>query len=288
MKNNIRMFLAEIDFFLYRFKIKKGSIEVYSLDETIDALIHSEKSLVRFGDGEILVIQGKDLKFQKHSPEIEKSLRRIIQYENDDLLVAIPDIFNNLSIYKKESRQYWKDHLLCCRKVYLQTCSKKKYYNAFISRFYYNMLDKSQCTRWIEKIKCIWQDKDIVVVEGERTHNGVGNDLLESARTIERIICPSKEACQVIDEIIKECKKYSKEKVFLISLGIAAKLVAEALFLEGYRVLDIGNLDIEYEWYLRGASEKEPIKKHDILGIQANQEAGYQIYLDQIVKKIEL
>jgi len=288
MKKVIKMVLAEIDYFLHRTKIKKGSVEVYSIDETIDKLIHSEKSLVRFGDGEITMIRGRDLVFQKVSPEIISGLKRIIRYEHDDLVVAIPDIFNDLSIYRKESRCFWKEHLLFSRKVYLQVCGKKKYYNAYISRFYYPMDNKSHCEAWIEKIKSIWSDKDVVVVEGEKTHNGVENDLLDSAKTVERIICPSSEAYQVLEKIINECKRFPKDRLFLVSLGIAAKFLVEALFLEGYRVLDIGNLDMEYEWYLHGASGKEPIPKHDIIGIEANQEAGYQVYLNQIVKRIEL
>lgn len=288
MKKAIKMILAEIDYFLHRTIIKKGNIEVYSIDETIDELIHSEKSIVRFGDGEITMMRGMDLTFQKGSPEIATGLKRIIRYEYDKLMVAIPDIFNDLSIYRKESRYFWKEHLLFSRKVYLQVCSKKNYYNAYISRFYYPMDNKSHCEAWIEKIKSIWSDKDVVVVEGEKTHNGVGNDLLDSAKTIERIICPSREAYQVLEEIINECKRFPKDRLFLVSLGVAAKFVAEALFLEGYRVLDIGNLDMEYEWYLCGASEKEPIPKHDVIGIEANQKAGYQTYLNQIVKRIEL
>ena len=75
--------------------------------------------------------------------------------------------------------------------------------------------------------------------------------------------------------------------MFLISLGVAAKFLAEKLFLEGYRALDIGNLDMEYEWYLRGAVEKEEIAKHSIVGEEANRSAGYDVYLSQIVKRAD-
>ena len=35
------------------------------------------------------------------------------------------------------------------------------------------------------------------------------------------------------------------------------------------RVLDIGNMDLEYEWYVRGVSGKIPLNKHDIVGEEA-------------------
>ena len=37
-------------------------------------------------------------------------------------------------------------------------------------------------------LKRIWDGKDIVIVEGEKTKLGMGNDLLSNAKSIRRII----------------------------------------------------------------------------------------------------
>ena len=74
--------------------------------------------------------------------------------------------------------------------------------------------------------------------------------------------------------------------MFLVSLGVTAKFLVEKLFNEGYRALDIGNLDMEYEWYLQNADHKEPVYKHSVSGAEANQKAGYDEYLQQIQKRI--
>ena len=55
---------------------------------------------------------------------------------------------------------------------------------------------------------------------------------------------------------------------------------------EGYRAIDIGNLDIEYEWYLNKDDKKGEVKKHSIAGVEANKEAGYDAYLSQVKKRI--
>ena len=233
------------------------------------------------------MIRVRDLAFQKVNPEIVEGLKRILGYGYEDLITAIPEIFGDLRIYRKENSDFWKEHLLFSRKVYQTYCNTQKIYaNAYISRFYYPMADKSQCGKWIERIRQIWKDKDIVVVEGDRTHNGVGNDLLDTARSVERIVGPSEQAYEKVDEIFECCKEYPKNRLFLISLGIAAKFLTEKLFLEGYRVLDIGNLDMEYEWYLHQAKYKEKVPKHDIVGEEANKNAGYHEYLAQIKKRI--
>lgn len=288
MKRAIKDILAQFDYLLYRVGIKKCNIQVHTIEETIEELCNTEKSMVRFGDGEITMIRGRSLKLQKVNPEIVEGLKRILGYEYDNMIVTIPEIFGDLSIYRKESRQFWKDHLLFSRKIYEKYCNREReYFNTSVSRFYYAFEDKQPCAVWVEGIRQIWRDKDVVVVEGARTHNGVGNDLLDTARSVERIIGPSSDAYGKIPEIQKECMKYPKDRLFLVSLGVAAKFLTERLFLEGYRVLDIGNLDMEYEWYLGRAKNKEAIAKHDITDVEANRLAGYEEYLDQIKVRID-
>ncbi len=283
MKQIIKDTLARISYWLYRTHIMKNRIRVHTIEETIKELIVSEKSMVRFGDGELTVIRGKSIKLQRNNPEISKQLKRILGYEYDNMIVTIPEIFGDLSIYRKESRQFWKEHLLFYRKWYRECCNTEKvYYSTSISRFYYAYRDKSKCGLWAEQIRQIWKGKELVIVEGERTHNGVGNDLFSTASSIERIIGPASNAYDRLDEILNCCRTYSKDKLFLISLGAAAKPITEQLFLEGYRVLDIGNLDTEYEWYLHQESEKVPLPKNEIIGEEANKKAGYHAYLDQI------
>lgn len=289
IKKLVKDILAQIDYSLYRMGWKKCVIKVHSVDETIEELIQTDKSMIRYGDGEITMIRGRSLKLQQVKPEIIEGLKRMLGYQYDGMIVTIPEIFDDLSIYRRESRQFWKDHLLFSRKEYEKYCNpEREYYNTSISRFYYatSDRDKSNCDRWIANIKQIWKDKDVVVVEGERTHNGVGNDLLDTARTVERIIGPSSDAYEKLDEILTCCKKYQKDRLFLISLGIAAKFLTEKLFLEGYRALDIGNLDMEYEWYLQKADKKVPVQKHEVIGEQANAEAGYTLYLEQIKERV--
>lgn len=283
MKRKIKDILAAIAYFLYEKGILHNSIKVHSIDETIDELLHTNKSLVRFGDGEIVMIKGGDLMLQKASPEIAKGLAEILAYSYDDLMVTIPGIFDTLSDHRKASRQFWKDHLLFCRKTYEKYCNPDRiYYTTFVSRCYYYAKDRSNCGEWFAKIRKIWENKDVVVVEGTRTHNGVGNDLLDTAASVERIICPPRDAYGAIPRILEACGTYDKDRLFLLSVGVAAKFLALELFQKGYRVLDIGHMDMEYEWYVRQTPDKCKIEKHEIESEDANREAGYTQYLSQI------
>ena len=70
MKRKWKDIIAAIVYFLYEKGILRERIRVHSIDETIDELLRTEKSMVRFGDGEIVMIKGVDLMLQKSAPEI--------------------------------------------------------------------------------------------------------------------------------------------------------------------------------------------------------------------------
>lgn len=288
MKRKMKDILAAIVYFLYEKGILHNRIRVHTIDETIDELLHTDKSMVRFGDGEIVMIKGVDLMLQQAAPEIGEGLAGILAYQDDDLMVTIPDIFRTLSDHHKASRQFWRDHLLFNRKTYERYCNKDRIYGStFVSRCYYFASDRGRCDGWFAKIRKIWENRDIVIVEGTRTHNGVGNNLLDSAAGIERIICPPSNAYGALPAILEACLMYGTDRLFLLSVGVAAKFLAVELYQRGYRVLDIGNMDMEYEWYLRKAPDKMPLEKHNVVGEEANRQAAvcdkaYEEYLRQV------
>ena len=83
---------------------------------------------------------------------------------------------------------------------------------------------------------------------------------LTNAETVERILCPSENAFDVYDNIIKTVLNQDKSKLIIIALGPTASVLAYDLYLEGFQAIDIGHIDIEYEWMLKNAKEKVAIE----------------------------
>ena len=55
---------------------------------------------------------------------------------------------------------------------------------------------------------------------------------------------------------MEEGCKLSKDKLILLALGQTATILAFDLAKRGYQAVDIGHIDVEYEWFLMGAQEK--------------------------------
>ena len=129
-----------------------------------------------------------------------------------------------------------------------------------ISRFYIEYKDKSKIPYYIKKLKQIWDKKDILIIEGEMSRLGVGNDLFNNSKSIKRILCPAINAFNVYEKIISQAKKIDKSNLILLALGPTSSVLAYDLYKIGYQVIDVGLIDIEYEWFLRKAKKKIQIE----------------------------
>jgi Glycosyltransferase GT-D fold len=72
-------------------------------------------------------------------------------------------------------------------------------------------------------------------------------------------------------------------------MGPTAKALAYDLTLEGYQTVDIGNLDLEYEWYKMGATERVKVKgkyTSEVAGGRIVEDIEDEIYHNQIIAKI--
>ena len=273
---------------LYFNQLKK--IKVKNTDETLDRILNGNYSVLRLGDGELNLIFGENLKFQNYNESLERELREVLIDNNKELLVCLPDIFNGLDIYTEKAKKFWLEYLeRKINKILKVIDMEKVYYDTQISRFYIDVSNKKKVKERIDKIKKIWQGQEIILVEGEKSRLGVGNDLSKNAQKIERILCPSHQAYSIIDKIEKRVLKENKNKLIFLALGPTATVLGYRLFKKGYRVLDIGHIDIEYEWYLKGVQEKIAIDKKyigEVSSLEAIEEYRDKEYEEQILDKI--
>lgn len=260
MKDLIRVFFYPFIKFYFLFKPLK--INIRSLDSTLDRLLYNDASIIRFGDGELKLINGKSICYQDYDEHLARELQTIINVNDSKLLIAFPDVFNPKKL-TLSAKLFWNFDLFLKQNLYREF-NKKTFDNTFISRPYMDYKNKKDKILFFRKLQHLWEKKSIIFIEGATTRNGLNNDLYSNAKSIERIICPSSNAYSKKKQIVEYVKlNIPKEKLICISLGPCAKVIAYELYRLGYRVLDIGHLDSEYEWCLCNAKRKIKINgKH--------------------------
>lgn len=259
IKNRIRWLFSYPKSWFYQFAYQAPNVK--DIEITINKIIEVSGSISRYGDGELDIMVGRDIPFQKYDVRLATRMKNILLTEHNDFLVGLPDVFNGLSIYTDKAKQYYKNYLRANRKYwYTLTKKDKVYYCAGMTRPYMDLVDKSRSTYYFELLKKIWNGKKIVIVEGEKSRLGVGNDLFNGCVEIKRILCPATNAFSSYEEIINAVSEFDEDYMILLALGPTATAMAYDLYRMGYRTLDIGHVDIEYEWCRMGAKEKVPVK----------------------------
>jgi len=264
--------------------------------DTINYLLKNKCSISRFGDGELSIIEGTSIGFQKANEELKNKMIEVSKANDKNFLVCIPDIFSPKTFNKNNLVDsdfiWWKKEKF--RREFLW----KKYFNktdvlgdAFISRFYLRKNDKSKVEGYVKKLKQLWDKRDIIFVEGENSRLGYRNDLFDNANSTKRILCPASNAFDNYENILNSIKNnVQKHDLIILALGPTATVMAYDLYKIGFQAYDLGHIDVEYEWFKMKALKKEPIlSKHvnecNSLGETKKEDLDKE-YLDQIVDKL--
>lgn len=228
---------------------------------TLDKLVKEGNSIARFGDGEIALLNGQDIKFQAATPELARRLKEVLHTNVDGMLVGIPNIFTikSMRLLTFDSKLFWQHELIDHKEVWYNIPKNREYYDACVTRPYIRYKDKTHSKIIFDGLKELWKDRDIVIVEGIYSRLGVGNDLFDGAKSIRRILGPAKDAFERYDELLSQVLKLDTQSLILISLGPTATVLSYDLHNAGYQAIDLGHIDLEYEWFLREAKTRVAI-----------------------------
>ena len=275
---------------------RKGKIllpHISSVAQTCDKIITDRCSISRYGDGEFEIILGhaKDI-YQGNNKELADRLKNILLSELQNHIVALADDYGAMEGIRKENRDVIRKYMTPEKREqhYSLLDMNREYFNAYISRPYviYPHDEIEQAKKRFERLKRIWDKQDVLFVEGNKTRMGVGNDLFHNAASIQRIIAPNENAYDVYNDIYHAVLEHGKGKLILIALGPTATVLAYDMARKGYWALDIGHLDLEYEWVLQGKGDSYIPHKYnnDMLGDTKMTDISDEEYMSSIIGRI--
>lgn len=284
----MNIIIKKMYFYYWLFRTKKFRKEfpkysVLSTEQTIEEIINHKRSISRFGDGEfILLMRERGIYFQELTEHISIRLEEVITTPIPHHIVTIPDCFVRNNDLKHNARVHWISFINSYgKKISTFLDSKRIYGNTQMSRFYMDYLNKDKIPKIVRKLKTIWDNKDVLIIEGEFSRLGIGNDFFSNTRSIERIICPSKNAYRKYNDILEKAEELGKDKLIIIALGPTATILSYDLAKKGYWALDLGHIDIEYSWFLMKAESKIPVKGKNSAEVESNPD----LEIDTIEKK---
>ena len=294
MRKKIKKFLyiKRNEILLNYFQKKRWNIK--TTRETIERIVQGY-SISRYGDGEFnIIFRKKSINFQEYDLELSNYLKEILNSSLPKHLVAIPRTLIEIKNLKDNEKYFWSRYYLKQKKKLKENISNEKvYFDSMISRFYMPYIKFEENIRDIENLINYFSNKKILIIEGENTRFGLGNSLLKNASEIQRIILPDKNGFKKYKKILDfVLNNFTKDNIILIALGPTATVLAYEFCKNGYQALDIGHMDVEYEWYLLKAKRKIDLQYKSVNEVSGVKEKEIldknleKLYLKQIRKKI--
>lgn len=298
VKVALRMWLYRLQYALVRRQFM--SFRIMNSAETVRYVLDRRCSVCRYGDGEMDMItslhagydDSRRSQFQPYDAELARRLEEVLRSGSSDtpaLLVCIPRVWQHPGLLVPKSSLFVRRSVVLNRRAILGALRPGVVYgDAYFTRFYIDFKDKDKAA-YVRFCRQIWEGRDVCLIEGEQSRLGVGNDLFANARSVSRILCPAVGAFARYDDILAAVRRVGKSRLFLLALGQTATVLAYDLAHTGRQAIDIGHIDVEYEWMRMGATEKVVLPRKFVNEVEAGRAVADETdaaYLAQIIDRI--
>lgn len=229
--------------------------KIMSVDETLDILVNEKKSICRFGDGELSIVNGKGIPFQIFDEKLQKRLIEILQSSNNEVLIGLPRIaFYSKENTTDENKVFWRKKGEHFRNITLPWVDMNKQYYPTEVTLAYSYYINYDMEKYFAKFRKIWEDRDVVIITGKTVFDKITHNIFDNARSVEYIYGPSMNAFSEYDDILNKALEIDKNKIVISILGPTAKPLSYDLALKGYQALDLGHIAKSYDLYKKGIS----------------------------------
>lgn len=223
---------------------------IMTVDETIDMLINTNKSIARFGDGELNLMLGQSIPMQKASPQLSNRLTEVFNSTHNGFCVAILyALYHSKENLTDINKHFWRHQGVKFRQAMENFIDYDKIYGAAEMTLAYSYFKNYNYQAYFDKIRQIWDKKDIVIVCGKTVFDKIETNIFDNASSIEYVYIPSIDAFEQYDSILSECLQKDVSKPFILICGPTAKVLAYDLMKNNRRALDLGHIAKQYDWF---------------------------------------
>ena len=264
--NNKGKLLSEefIDNFLYDLELSNQlkNPKIENIENTIEEIINTNKSCIRFGDGEFQLLFGNSIPFQKVSEKLKNHLYTVLTNQNNNMITCIPScLFYPKTEYTEFSLTFWRNNGYKWRKFLRESLDLNKiYYSAEIT-IVTGLYKKYNYDKYFERIKKIWDKKNIAIICGENVFKDIQHNIFDNSESIEYLYIPSQNAYNNYENILEKAKQIDKNKLILAICGPTATVLCFDLEKEGYRAIDIGHIAKTYDWFIKNIDSQKNAEK---------------------------
>ena len=251
VKNIPKRISRKIESYIYRKGLYKGKINILSPKETEQFLVSFDGSFCRFGDGEIAIMQGEDIAFQKYDSMLAERLKGILSTKENGLAIGVNYVYLNPVNDVNNYTQSFLDSMAMQRRFMLNNCSRDfQYFDAGITQLYQNYCGYD-FRRHFAMMQSMFEGNEIAVVCGENVLKQIKYNAFDVCKSVEYLFMPGKNAFEKYDLILEKVLKINSKKIICVILGPTAKVLVYDLYKRGRKAWDMGHYLKDYDSYMR-------------------------------------
>ena len=226
-------------------------LHILTTDETL-ALLECEKiSFLRYGDGEIAIMQGHSIPFQEYDEKLSKRLKKLLRTDLEGLKIGIPYYYTNPVKILNDFTERFAKSLAVQRKFLCKNCKNDMTYIDTCITQVYQTYEQYDFDKYYKRMQALLESKDITIICGEGVFDKLTYKAYEVCKSVEFITAPSMNAYASYDELLKKSIKINKDRLVCIVLGPTAKVLVYDLHKKGYQAWDVGHYFKDYDAYMK-------------------------------------
>lgn len=226
-------------------------LKILNTDETLTLMENEKISFLRFGDGEIAIMQGNSIPFQEYDARLAKRLRKLLRTNIDGLKIGIPYYYMHPVKHLNEFTAKFAGALALQRRFLCKYCDRDMTYIDTAITQVYQTYEKYDFRKYYKRMQKLLSDRHVTIVCGEGVFDKLEYKAFDACKSVEFITAPSMNAYADYDKLLKEVLQTGKKRLVCIVLGPTAKVLACDLHKKGYQAWDMGHYFKDYDAYMR-------------------------------------
>lgn len=228
-----------------------NKLHILNTEETLSALEKESFSFLRYGDGEIAIMNGVGIPFQEQNEKLAERLRELLTIQEEGLRIGIPYYYMHPINYLNSFVRNFTYSLGKQRKFLMANCSKTNHYiDTCLTQVYQTYADYD-FESYYTRMQRLLSGKAVTVICGEGVLDKLQYQALEVCSSVEYVYGSSMNAYSQYDNLLERAKKIDKNRLVLVILGPTAKVLVYDLHKSGYTAWDIGHYLKDYDAYKR-------------------------------------
>ena len=226
-------------------------LNILNTDETLELLESEKISFLRYGDGEIAIMKGESIPFQKYDKNLAKCLTELLRVDQAGLKIGIPYYYTHPVKNLNDFVLRFAKSLSEQRKFLCRYCTKDITYIDTAITQVYQTYEKYDFENYYKRMQNLLENRDVTIICGEGVLERLEYKAFTVCKTVEFITAPSINAYEKYEEILAEALKTDKHRLICVILGPTAKVLVRDLYSNGYQAWDLGHYFKDYDSYMK-------------------------------------